>query len=76
MPHNPGRSNKLHGEHTQRLLVPIPTACAELGGISRPTLYALVKRGHLVKVSIGSRSFITGESLALYVARLSEAATV
>ncbi len=61
-------------ETTQRLLIPIPTACEELGGVSRPTIYALVNRGELVKVNIGRRGFITGESLAAYVGRLSEAA--
>ena len=62
-------------EHTPRLLVPIPTVCTELGGVSRPTVYALVNRGELVKVNIGRRGFITGESLAAYVGRLSGAAT-
>ena len=71
MPNNPGHSNKLHGT----LLVPIPAACSELGGVSRPTIYALVKKGELVKVNIGSRGFITGESLAAFVGRLSEAAS-
>jgi excisionase family DNA binding protein len=60
---------------TPRLLVPIPTACEELGGVSRPTVYDLVNRGELTKVNIGRRGFITGESLAAYVDRLSEAAT-
>jgi predicted DNA-binding transcriptional regulator AlpA len=62
-------------ETTQRLLIPIPTVCAELGGVSRTTVYELVNRGELVKVNIGRRGFITGESLAAYVDRLSEAAT-
>jgi Helix-turn-helix domain len=62
-------------ETTQRLLVPIPTACAELGGVSRTTVYDLVKNCELVKVNIGRRGFITGESLAAYVNRLSAAAS-
>jgi hypothetical protein len=62
-------------ETTQRLLVPIPDACAELGGVSRTTVYDLVDKEELVKVNIGRRSFITGESLAAYVSRLREAAT-
>jgi Helix-turn-helix domain len=76
--HNPGRSNKLHGtllEHAQRLLVPIPAACEELGGVSRTTVYELVNQRELVKVNIGRRGFITGESLAAYVNPLSEAAS-
>jgi predicted DNA-binding transcriptional regulator AlpA len=62
-------------ETTHRLLIPIPTACAELGGVSRTTVYDLVNRAELVKVNIGRRGFITGESLAAYVDRLSEAAS-
>jgi Helix-turn-helix domain len=60
---------------TPRLLVPIPTACEELGGISRPTLYALVEKRELTKINIGRRGFITGESLAAFVSRRAEAAT-
>ncbi|WP_375486905.1 helix-turn-helix domain-containing protein [uncultured Mycobacterium sp.] len=59
-------------ETTQRLLVPIPTACAELGGVSRTTVYDLVNRRELVKVNIGRRGFITGESLAAFVDRLAD----
>jgi predicted DNA-binding transcriptional regulator AlpA len=62
-------------EHKQRLLVDIPDACSELGGVSRTTVYELVKNRHLVKVNIGRRGFITGESLAAYVDRLSEVAS-
>jgi hypothetical protein len=60
-------------EQQPRLLVPIPDACSELGGVSRTTVYDLVDKDELVKVNIGRRSFITGESLAAYVDRLSEA---
>ena len=35
------------------LAVPVPTACAQLGGVSRTTLYELVKQRELVKVNIG-----------------------
>lgn len=58
-----------------RLLVPIPGAQATLGGLSRTTIYELVKSGDLVKVNIGRRGFITAKSLAAYVDRLSEAVT-
>jgi hypothetical protein len=44
-----------------------------LGGIGHTTLYELIKSGELVKVNIGRRSFITSESLAAYVQRLSGA---
>ena len=60
---------------SERLLVPVPDTCADLGGLSRTTVYELVKQGHLVKVNIGRRGFITAESLRAYVDRLSEAAT-
>jgi len=46
-----------------------------LGGIGRTTTYELIDRGELVKVNIGRRAFITTESLAAYVEKLSEAAT-
>jgi hypothetical protein len=56
------------------LIVPVPDACAALGGICRTTLYDLVNHSELVKVNIGRRGFITAESLAAYVERLAEAA--
>lgn len=58
-----------------RLLVPIPDTCTRLGGISRTTVYELIDRGDLVKVNIGRRGFITAESIAAYVGRLTTAAT-
>ncbi|KZS80268.1 DNA-binding protein [Mycobacterium persicum] len=57
------------------LLVPVPAVCTKLGGVSRTTVYELVKSRKLVKVNIGRRGFITAESLAAYVDKLSEAAT-
>ena len=42
------------------LLVPVPNACAQLGGVSRTTIYELVKQRELVKVNIGRRGFISG----------------
>lgn len=60
---------------SERLLVPVPDTCTQLGGVSRTTIYELVKQGELVKVNIGRRGFITAESLAAYVDRLSEAAS-
>ena len=48
---------------------------AFLGGIGHTTIYDLIKRGELLKVNIGRRGFITAESLAAYVDRLSQAAT-
>ena len=63
-------------ETTQRLLVPIPSACSALGDVSRTTVYDLVNQGELVKVNIGRRGFITTKSIAAYVDRLSQAAAV
>jgi hypothetical protein len=59
----------------RRRLVPIPDARFELGGIGHTTIYDLMKRGLLVKVNIGRRSFVTAESLAAYVDSLSGAST-
>ena len=61
-------------QHGPRL-IPVPGVQTELGGISRTTVYELVNRGELTKVSIGRRSFITAESLASYIDRISAAAT-
>jgi hypothetical protein len=58
-----------------RLLVSIPDACRQLGGIGRATIYELVNRHEIVKVNVGRRGFITTESLAAYVDRITEAAT-
>ena len=44
-------------------LVPIPDSCGVLGGIGRTKLYELINDGQLTRVRIGSRAFITGESL-------------
>jgi hypothetical protein len=52
----------------------IPEARDALGGIGHTTIYDLIKRQELVKVNIGRRGFITSESLAAYVDRLSAAA--
>ncbi len=47
-----------------------------LGGIGNTMLYELISRGELVKVNIGRRRFITSKSLAAYVVRVSEGASV
>ncbi|BBY76991.1 hypothetical protein MPRF_38900 [Mycolicibacterium parafortuitum] len=58
-----------------RLLLPYTEAQVMLGNIGRTTLWELVRAGELVRVNIGRRGFITAESIAAYVDRLSEAAT-
>lgn len=60
---------------SEQLLTPIDCARTVLGGVGRTKVYELVNQGEILKVSIGRRSFITTESLAAYVDRLSEAAT-
>lgn len=55
-----------------RHLVPIEDAQQELGGIGRTTLYRLIEQGHLVRANIGRRAFITGESIAAYIASITE----
>jgi hypothetical protein len=62
-------------DEVRRRLLSIIEARKELGGIGHTTMYDLIGRKELVKVNIGRRSFITAESLAAYVDRLSEAAT-
>lgn len=54
---------------TKRLLYPFPEA-ADLIGVKRTTLYALVSQGELDQVKIGRRSLITADSLSQYVSRL------
>lgn len=62
-------------EGSRQRLVPILESCQLLGGVGRTTLYALVTAGQLTKVKIGSRSFITGESLRNFLDRLNESAS-
>jgi excisionase family DNA binding protein len=51
-------------------LVKIP-ACAEiLGGVSRPTIYALIDSGEIVRVHLGRRALITRGSIDAYIERL------
>ena len=57
-----------------RPLVPVSDTMEVLGGIGRTKLYDLVNLGQLTKVNIGSRSFITAESLEAYLERLVEGA--
>ena len=56
-------------------LVSILEAREILGGIGHTTMYDLIKRGEVLKVNIGRRGFITSESLAAYLDRITVAAT-
>ena len=53
-----------------RKLYPIPEARELLGGIGHSTIYRLVNEGHITKVNIGRRGFITAESLEAYIETL------
>ena len=56
-----------------RLLYPLPEVRERLGGISHTTLYALIGRGDLSIVKIGSRSFIPADNLNRFVEHLTQA---
>ena len=58
----------------RRDLHPIDELCELLGGISRTTLYQIVKEGRLKLVKIGSRSFATDEEKNRYLASLKQGA--
>ena len=49
----------------EQLLVPIPDVCATLGKVSRTTVYDLVNRDELVKVSIEVVSFFVEFEVAV-----------
>lgn len=55
----------------QRLLVPYDEVRQLLGDIGRTKFYELIDDGHIERVSIGRRGFITAESLHRYVESLS-----
>ena len=48
----------------------LPTTALKLGACSRSTLYRLIAEGKLVRVNLGTKALITGESLAKYVEEL------
>lgn len=59
---------------TNKALLSIPDAQHQLGDIGRTLLYELIDGGHLTRVKIGARAFITGASVDAYVANLTSAA--
>ena len=58
---------------TVRLLTPYNEVMQQLGGIGRTMLFELINDGHLEKVNIGRRGFITTASITAYVNSLSVA---
>jgi predicted DNA-binding transcriptional regulator AlpA len=50
-------------EQTPSILVSQPEASRLLGGVSRATLWRMTKRGDLQRITIGSRSLITRDSI-------------
>jgi len=59
---------------TAPLIHSIPTTKHMLGDLGNTKTYDLIGAGKLKKVKIGSRSFITDESIRDYVRELEEAA--
>ncbi len=58
-----------------RLLLAIDDVRHVLGGLGRTKVYALASAGEITRCKIGHRTFITAESVAAYVDRLSQAAS-
>jgi excisionase family DNA binding protein len=55
---------------TAPLLHDVAESCRLLGGISRPTLYRLIRIGDLNPVKIGARTYISHDELMRYVEKL------
>ena len=53
-----------------QLLMPYPEARKALGGIGNTKLWELIEARELQRVRIGTRAFVTAESVAAYVERL------
>lgn len=63
-------------DSSDRLLVPYDEAMRLLGDLGRTKFYELIEDRELDRVKIGRRGFITAKSIAAYVDRLSQAASV
>ena len=64
----------MEGTKTAPLIHSIPTTRHMLGDIGHTKAYGLINEGKLKKVKIGSRSFVTDESIRDYVRELESAA--
>jgi hypothetical protein len=56
-------------------LYDLPDTATALGHCSRSTLYRLIESGKLVRVNIGSKAVITGESIAAFIEELKSTET-
>lgn len=54
------------------LLLAQHEAARLLGGVDRTTVWRMLKRGDLVRVALGSRSFVTRASVVRYIDAKSE----
>jgi len=59
-------------EATTRDLYPVGEAMERLGGLSRTTLYELMKSGRLRSTRIGRRVFISAEEIDRFIKSLHE----
>jgi excisionase family DNA binding protein len=48
----------------------VPTVSLALGDCSRSTVYRLIEQGKLVRVRLGGKALVTGESLAELIEEL------
>ncbi|MFL0288797.1 helix-turn-helix domain-containing protein [Mycobacterium sp. SMC-21] len=55
---------------TAPLLISIADAQKRMGGLSRGMVYRLINAGEINRVNIGSRVFVTTESLVAYLDRI------
>jgi excisionase family DNA binding protein len=51
-------------------LYDLPNAAIKLGNCSRSTLYRLIEQNKLIRVRLGGKALITGESLAGFIEEL------
>jgi excisionase family DNA binding protein len=58
----------MDGPRASRDLYTIEEARAQLGGISRNTLYDLLRNGELASIQIGRRRFISAAALDAFIA--------
>ncbi len=48
----------------------LPDVAMKLGNVSRSTIYRLIEQNKLIRVRLGGKALITGQSLAGYVEEL------